>query len=307
MRGASAGPSTEVRIEDLWAEGLGYAVSTRSTRGRRGPRRTDLLSGVDLTVCAGRITGLLGPNGAGKSTLLRLIIGALRPSEGHLWFGGAELPDGRAATAGMGDLTGMAGPRRPTGSLTDLDSRERARQLAMVEQDAQPHEDLTVAEVVALGRLPFQSRLAATGEVDESVLADAMARTGVAGLAERSFSTLSGGERQRVHLARALAQTPRVLLLDEPANHLDLRAQLDLLEVIDDVARAGSGVLVALHDIAMARRICDEVVVLDGGAVAAAGEPAQVLTPDLIGQVWGVRAEWVTGASGAALVFSPRR
>lgn len=271
--------AAELRIVDLWAEELAYAVRARA-------RRRDLLAGVEFRVRAGRITGLLGPNGAGKSTLLRLIVGALRPSAGQLWFGEAG---------------------EPAGSWTALGARARARQVAMVEQDAQPHEELTVADVVALGRLPFQSRLASSSAADEEHIVAAMARTGVMGLADRSFTTLSGGERQRVHLARALAQTPRVLLLDEPANHLDLRAQLDLLEVIDDVARAGAGVLVALHDIAMAARICDDVVVLDQGSVAAAGPPDDVLTPELIEGVWGVAAEWVHGASGSALVFSPRR
>ncbi|MPV49653.1 MULTISPECIES: ABC transporter ATP-binding protein [unclassified Pseudactinotalea] len=276
----SAATSTDLRVTDLWAERLTYVIS-----GARA--RHELLSRVDLSIAAGRITGVLGPNGAGKSTLLRLVIGALRPSSGDLWFGEA---------GGIG--------RR---SWTTLPPRVRARQLAMVEQDAQPHEDLTVAEVVSLGRLPFQSRLATATAADAELVTAAMERTGVHALADRSFTTLSGGERQRVHLARALAQSPRVLLLDEPANHLDLRAQLDLLEVIGAVAAAGAGVLVALHDIAMAAEICDEVVVLDAGAIAAIGPPREILTPGLIDRVWGVRAEWVHGATGSALVFSPRR
>lgn len=256
---------------DLTAEGLGYRVDG-----------LDLLQGASLHLRAGTITGLLGPNGSGKSTMLRVVVGALPASAGTL----AITEDGASL-----DLAAM---RR----------RDRARRLALVEQDAHAEVPLRVRDVVALGRIPHERRFAGTIE-DDPVVADAIERAGVAALADRSFDTLSGGERQRVQLARALAQQPRVLLLDEPTNHLDLAAQLDMVRLLREVADTGVAVLVALHDLAQAAETCDEVVVLRSGEVAAVGDPAEVLSPALLAEVWRVRGEWVTGGHGRALVASP--
>jgi len=267
---------------DLWTDGLRYAAE-----GRRGPG-VQILDGVDLTVCAGRVRGVLGPNGSGKTTLLRLLIGALRASGGESYVGEARV--GRAGGDGFRALSAM--PRL-----------ERARLLAMVEQDAQAHTDLSVAEVIALGRLPHQGRFQVadpTGDLPRA----AARRAGVDHLLGRSFHTLSGGERQRVHLARALAQTPRVLLLDEPTNNLDIAAQLQLLDLVRGVAAEGAGVLITLHDLSLAARVCDEVTVLQRGEVIAAGAPLEVLTPALIREVWGVQARWVTDAGQHALIFT---
>src|SRR5699024_729518 len=164
----------------------------------------------------------------------------------------------------------------------------RAQRLALVEQDSLPHDDLTVEEVVSLGRLPHQGRFHGAG--GDEVARRAAREARVEHLWDRRFSTLSGGERQRVHLARALAQTPRILLLDEPTNHLDIAAQLDLLDLVRGVAAEGAGVLITLHDLSLAARVCDEVTVLQRGQIVAAGRPLEVLTPALIGEVWEVRA-----------------
>lgn len=256
---------------DLTGVDLGYRIG-----------ETALLRGVGFHLRAGTITGLLGPNGSGKSTLLRHIVGALPRASGALVI----TEDGTSA-----DVAAM---RR----------RDRARRLALVEQDARSEVVLPVRDVVGLGRIPHQGRLAAAGAEDESVVTEAMERAGVAGLADRVFDTLSGGERQRVQLARALAQHPRVLLLDEPTNHLDLAAQLHMVRLVRDVADSGVAVLVALHDLAQAAELCDDVLVLDAGAVTTAGPPARVLTPALLAAVWGVRGEWVRGETGQALVVS---
>lgn len=258
---------------DLRAEGLTFTLRTRNT----------ILNGLDITVRSGRITGVLGPNGAGKSTLLRVLIGALGPTGGRIHIGEAR----------------AAGTRFTLGSIPRL---ERARLLAMVEQDAHAHDDLAVAEVIALGRLPHQGRFGGNG--DDPVARAAAERAGVEALRERRFSSLSGGERQRVHLARALAQTPRILLLDEPTNHLDLAAQLDLLRLVREVAEEGAGILLSLHDLTLASRVCDDVVVLNAGRVVAAGAPLEVLTPKLIEEVWGVAAQWVEAGGAHALVYT---
>ncbi|WP_420111436.1 ABC transporter ATP-binding protein [Pseudactinotalea sp.] len=255
---------------DLTASGLGYRVDG-----------LDLLRGASLHLRAGTITGLLGPNGSGKSTMLRVVVGALPASAGTL----AVTEDGRSL------------------DLVTMRRRDRARRLALVEQDAHTEVPLRVRDVVALGRIPHERRFAGAID-DDPVVADAIERAGVAALSNRSFDTLSGGERQRVQLARALAQQPRVLLLDEPTNHLDLAAQLDMVRLMREVADTGVAVLVALHDLAQAAETCDEVVVLRSGEVAAVGDPHEVLSPALLGEVWRVRGEWVTGERGRALVVS---
>lgn len=263
--------ATTMTAVDLTAEGLGYRVEG-----------IDLLRGASLHLRAGTVTGLLGPNGSGKSTMLRVVVGALPASAGTL----AVTEDGMSL-----DLAGM---RR----------RDRARRIALVEQDAHAEVPLLVRDVVALGRIPHERRFASAVD-DDPVVADAIERAGVTELADRSFDTLSGGERQRVQLARALAQQPRVLLLDEPTNHLDLAAQLDMVRLLREVADTGVAVLVALHDLAQAAQTCDQVVVLRSGEVAAVGDPQDVLSPALLAQIWRVRAEWVAGEHGRALVVSP--
>lgn len=260
---------------NLWAENLSYAAGARGS--------VPILTGASFHANAGEVTGILGPNGSGKTTLLHLIIGALHASGGATYIGEPGTLGGR--------------------ELDAIPRRERARLLALVEQEARPHEDLTVAEVIALGRLPFHGRFG-TPIAGDPVPTEAAERAGVMHLASRSFSTLSGGERQRVHLARALAQTPSLLLLDEPTNHLDMSAQLELLRLVRDVADDGAGVLLTVHDLALAARVCDRVVVLSKGHVVASGEPLEALTPDLIHDVWGVRAHWVHARGSVALIYS---
>jgi len=226
---------------------------------------------------AGAVTALLGPNGAGKSTLLRAVAGIPRPEAGDVRLDGDDL---------------LALPRR-----------ERARRVALVEQDATTELPLTGRAVAGLGRTPHEALLgggdpAATGIV-EAALADA----GALPFAERILPTLSGGERQRVLFARALAQESRLLLLDEPMNHLDIAAQLDVLGLLARLAADGATVLAALHDLALAAAHASHVVVLAGGRVVAAGETTHTLTPDLIRGVYGVSAAWTTNpVTGAPLL-----
>jgi iron complex transport system ATP-binding protein len=222
-----------------------------------------IVDGVDITPPDGALTGLLGPNGAGKSTLLRLVAGVLHGR-------GAVLVDGA-------DLLGL--PRR-----------ERARLLALVEQDSPVPDGLTAHETVLLGRTPHGSRWSGMSGADHAIADDALVEAGAAELRDRTVATLSGGERQRVHLARALAQTPRVLLLDEPTNHLDVRAQLDTLDVVAGLTARGVTVLAALHDLNLAAAACDHVVLLAAGRVVAAGDVHEVLRPEVLDPVYGVRS-----------------
>lgn len=223
-----------------------------------------ILSGVTLTAPQAAITGLIGPNGAGKSTLLTALLG-LVPSTGTARFETRDLPT--------------------------MPRRERARLAAFVEQSGSTEERLSVRDVVALGRIPFQSALsAATTPEDDAVIAAALAETEMTAFAHRRFDTLSGGEQQRVHIARALAQQPRLLLLDEPTSHLDISAQLHLLALLRRKAAAGATILVALHDLNLAARFCDHLVLLAEGRVATEGSPEAVLTPERLQRIYGVQA-----------------
>ncbi|MET9785032.1 ABC transporter ATP-binding protein [Streptomyces canus] len=228
-----------------------------------------ILRDVRLDVPDGAFVGLVGPNGSGKSTLLRCVYRALRPA------GGAVRLDGD--------------------DVHTMDPRAAARVLAALPQESSAEFDFTVAEVVAMGRLPHRGRTAAA---DEEICADAMDRTGVRHLADRGFLALSGGEKQRVLIARALAQQPRVLVLDEPTNHLDIAHQLDVLSL---VRGSGLTVLAALHDLNLAAAHCDLLYVIADGRTVASGPPHDVLQPALLAEVFGVRAHPVRHPETGAL------
>lgn len=227
-----------------------------------------LIDDIAFVAPAGTVTGLLGPNGSGKSTLLRAVAGALRLDAGSATFDDAD--------------------------LLRMRRRERARRVAFVEQDSAPDRAITVREAVLLGRIPHRSLLAGDGPADEAAASSALLRVGMAELADRDLATLSGGERQRVHVARALAQEPELMLLDEPTNHLDIAAQLGVLHLLRSLSGEGVTVLTALHDLNLAAQFCDRIVLLSRGRVAAAGTAVEVLTPEQIKDVYDVRCEVLT-------------
>ncbi|SCL56524.1 iron complex transport system ATP-binding protein [Micromonospora citrea] len=236
---------------------------------------------LDDVTCAappGSLVGLLGPNGCGKTTLLRIV---------------ARLtaPDGGRVTVGGEDVAAL-----PRATL--------ARRAALLAQHADTDLDLTVREVVLLGRIPHRRSRWSDSDADRAAAADALARVDLDGYADRRWHTLSGGERQRVQLARALAQQPFLLLLDEPTNHLDIGHQLHLLHL---VRRSGVTTLAALHDLNLAAMFCDTVVVLAAGRVVVAGPPVEVLTPALLADVYGVRADVATHPTTGrpAITFHP--
>jgi iron complex transport system ATP-binding protein len=229
-----------------------------------------ILNGVTMAAPGGALTGLIGPNGAGKSTLLRALLG-LEAATGSVTFEDHD--------------------------LRSLPRRDRARLAAYVEQSSMTEDRVTVADVVGLGRMPFEAAWqSAPSEEDHAVIISALAETGMTGFATRRFSTLSGGEQQRVQVARALAQQPRLLLLDEPTSHLDIRAQLQLLALLQAKAKAGTTVVIAIHDLNLAARFCDHLVLMDHGTVVTEGAPATVLTPHLLLKIYGVRARLLPGS-----------
>jgi iron complex transport system ATP-binding protein len=224
-----------------------------------------LVDAVDITVRPGHLTALIGPNGAGKSTLIRTLAGVARPTRGTVHWRGT--------------------------AWSDIPRRDRARTLALVEQDAHAELPLTVEAVVGLGRTPHRTMFATDSAEDHAAVRAAMDEAGVSEFAQRQFDSLSGGERQRVHFARALAQEPSLLLLDEPTNHLDVHAQLDALTLVHGLTRGrGVAALAALHDLNLAAAYADDIVVLAAGRVVATGSPAAVLTADILREVYRVEA-----------------
>jgi iron complex transport system ATP-binding protein len=172
--------------------------------------------------------------------------------------------------------------------LPEVGRRATARRIATVEQHTHTQTELTVREVVDLGRIPHRRAWSPASAADARAVTEALVRAGLTDRADQSWHTLSGGERQRAQIARALAQEPRELLLDEPTNHLDIQHQLDLLDLVADLPVT---TVIALHDLNLAAMYCDRLLVLDNGRTVAEGTPADVLTPALIKDVYGVRAE----------------
>ena len=238
------------------------------------------LSAVNLSIEQGGLLGLLGPNGAGKSTLLRLLAGLLNADEGKILF-----------------------EARP---LADLSVRERARKIAFVPQSVHFQFPLSVREIVEMGRHPYLGRFEPLGSKDKSVCERALKLCDAWEFRERSYEQLSGGERQRVLVASALAQTPEVLLLDEPTLSLDLAHQILVFEIIKKLHREeGVSVVVATHEMNLAGQYLKRLVLMRQGKVIAEGTPRRVLTPGRIKAVHGVEVEAVRRRGGLAY-FVPK-
>ena len=220
---------------------------------------------LDLDLLDGGITAVIGPNGCGKSTLLRALGRLLRPR------GGEVLLDGRR--------------------IDELPTRDVARTLGMLPQSPTAPEGLTVVDLVTRGRHPHQSWFRQWSREDEAVVAEAMAWTGVSDLADRPVDALSGGQRQRAWIAMALAQGTDLLLLDEPTTHLDLAHAVDVLDLVDRLhADRGRTVVMVLHDLSLAARYADHLVAMRGGRIVAQGPPREVVTPELLADVFGLHA-----------------
>jgi iron complex transport system ATP-binding protein len=230
-----------------------------------GEDSREVFTGVSLELAAGELVALAGPNGAGKTTLLKVLSGVLPPQSGEVRLDG-----------------------RPLGAFSP---KEIARQIAFVGQELAADFSFTVEELVLLGRSPHLGTMAVETQRDFGIAREAMRSTGVEALADRAIDEISGGERQRAFLAMALAQEPRVLLLDEPASHLDLAHEIaffDLLAAL--VASKQLAVLVAGHDLNIAADYASRLAVLAGGRLVADGPPEDVLTEDLLVKHWGARA-----------------
>jgi iron complex transport system ATP-binding protein len=223
-----------------------------------------VLQDVSLVIGAGEFVGVIGANGSGKTTLLRVLLGLLPTTTGEVRLGDA-----------------------PLGTLT---RREIALRAALVQQDTRIDSAFTGREIVAMGRTPYLGRFTPETLADKEAIKRAMSATETEDFAGRLVTELSGGERQRVQLARALAQDTEVMLLDEPTANLDLAHQFEALRLIRHVTRQGKAALAAIHDLSLAARFCDRLLLLSDGNIVAAGEPADVVTESNLARFFALRA-----------------
>jgi iron complex transport system ATP-binding protein len=241
---------------------------------------TQVLRGASLTLAAGEVVTLLGPNGSGKSTLIRVLLGQLRASGEILW-------DARDV---------RRWPRR-----------ELAKTIAYLPQTPAFEPQQTVRDVLSLGRAPYWGTLGVESAQDAHVIRNVAALLHLEDVMTRRVDQLSGGQRQRVFVGRCLVQEPRALLLDEPSTFLDLRHQVDLLQLLRTLAREQNvAVLLASHDLNVAASLSDRLILLDQGTVAASGSADEVLKPDILQRVYGVEMDRIERGAGLPPAVLPR-
>lgn len=223
-----------------------------------------VIEDLDVAIPPGVITTIIGPNGCGKSTLLRTLTRLLKPAKGAVVLDGED--------------------------IVKLRTRDVAKKLGLLPQAPVAPEGLTVADLVAKGRHPHQSWLRQWSSDDAGVVERALAMTGVSELADRPVDSLSGGQRQRVWISMTLAQGTDLLLLDEPTTYLDLAHAIDVLDLVDDLHESGRTVVMVLHDLNLATRYSDNLIVMRAGSILAQGHPRDVITAELLDEAFGLRA-----------------
>ena len=228
-----------------------------------GYEKQDIIKGLDIAVPEGQITALIGPNGCGKSTLLRGMARLLKPHSGSVHL------DGKA--------------------IRQLSTKEIAKRLGILPQGPVAPEGLSVRELVAQGRYPHQSFFRQWSQEDERASREALTITKMLEFADRPLDSLSGGQRQRAWIAMTLAQETEIFLLDEPTTFLDLSHQIDVMDLLVDLNRRGSTIVVVLHDLNQAARYADYLVIVKAGEIYAEGAPADVMTSETIEEVFGVK------------------
>ncbi len=229
-----------------------------------GYRRDDpVIRGITLSLQEGEFLGLIGPNGCGKSTLIRAVSGVLPLSEGSVRLDGEP--------------------------LSGLSRKEIARNIAVLPQDTSCPFPFSVREIVNMGRYPHMARFQGMGPADEEIVEESLALTDTLALEGRRITALSGGERQRVMVARALAQRPRLLLLDEPTSHLDINHQVEVFDLLQQLNREhGLTLICVTHDLNYAAEYCDRLLLVSDGAACSCGPPEEVVTAEAIARVYGV-------------------
>lgn len=224
--------------------------------------RKDIVKQVSVQVADGQFVGLLGPNGSGKTTLLKSIYRVLKPSAGIVTLDGTD--------------------------IREMSYRESSKRMGVVSQFTNMSFDFTVEEIVLMGRAPHKKAFSQDTEEDYLIAEEALRKVDMLDFRDRMFMTLSGGEKQRILLARTLAQQVDILILDEPTNHLDIKYQIQIMDVVKSL---GKGVLSALHDLNLTLMYCSYVYVLKNGRIVAHGPTEEVITKDLIRDVYEVDCE----------------
>ena len=239
-----------------------------------------VLDEISFEAGEGEFIGLIGPNGSGKTTLLKIIDGILKPRIGSVYLDCKR--------------------------ISELDPKELARELAIVPQTADLSFDLKVFDVVMMGRYPYLGKLSFEGEVDEEKVRFWMKLTNTLHLAERSIKEVSGGERQRVLIARALAQEPRILLLDEPTSNLDVCYQIEIMNLLKElVEKLGLTIICAIHDLNLAARYSDKIILINGGRIKGIGRPIEVLTKENLRDVFKIEAKIEYDQDSKSLTIIP--
>ena len=239
-----------------------------------------VLDEISFEAGEGEFIGLIGPNGSGKTTLLKIIDGILRPKVGSVYLDCKR--------------------------ISELDPKELAKELAMVPQTADLNFDLKVFDVVMMGRYPYLGKLSLEREVDEEKVRFWMRLTNTLHLAERSIKEVSGGERQRVLIARALAQEPRILLLDEPTSNLDVCYQIEIMNLLKElVEKLGLTIICAIHDLNLAARYSDKIILVNGGRIKGIGRPIEVLTKENLRDVFKIEAKIEYDQDSKSLTIIP--
>ncbi|MEU7472776.1 ABC transporter ATP-binding protein [Streptomyces sp. NPDC044984] len=238
-----------------------------------------VIDDLDVAIPPGLVTTIIGPNGCGKSTLLRTLARLLKPARGSVVLDGDD--------------------------IARLRTRDVAKKLGLLPQAPVAPEGLTVADLVARGRHPHQSWLRQWSSDDAAVVERALAMTGVSDLADRAVDTLSGGQRQRVWISMTLAQGTDLLLLDEPTTYLDLAHAIDVLDLVNDLHESGCTVVMVLHDLNLATRYSDNLVVMRAGSVLAQGHPREVITAELLDEAFGLRAKVIDDPVGDRPLIVP--
>jgi len=239
-----------------------------------------VLDEISFEADGGEFIGLIGPNGSGKTTLLKIIDGILKPKVGSVYLDCKR--------------------------ISELDPNELARELAMVPQTADLSFDLKVFDVVMMGRYPYLGKLSLEKEVDEEKVRFWMRLTNTLHLAERSIKEVSGGERQRVLIARALAQEPRILLLDEPTSNLDVCYQIEIMNLLKElVEKLGLTIICAIHDLNLAARYSDKIILVNAGRIKGIGRPIEVLTKENLREVFKIEAKIEYDQDSKSLTIIP--
>ncbi len=264
---AAAGDGSSPPV--LRAEGLALAYGART-----------VVAGVDLEIAPGRLTALVGANGSGKSTLLRGLARLLPPQAGRVTLDGVD--------------------------VARIPSRRIARAIGVLPQSPIAPEGIRVAELVARGRYPHQGIFRGRRSDDDVIVAAALEATDAMQLVDRRVDELSGGQRQRVWIAMALAQQPRILLLDEPTSALDIAHQVEVLDVLRAEVARGMTVVLVIHDLTLAARYADDLVVMAEGAIIARGAPGEVLTGEIVQRAFGVEARVLEDPDTGRPVILPR-